>query len=122
MLEKVDLHKRLAPADYKVQLAKAQLQLRKLQFMLYQQQIPLLCIFEGSDAAGKGGAIKRVTENLDPRGFTVSTFAAPRGEEKTHHYLWRFWKALPRAGPLVYTLAIQDPSGSPVVTCFKGKP
>jgi polyphosphate kinase 2 (PPK2 family) len=57
-------------------------------------------VFEGWDAAGKGGAIKRVTETLEPRGYTVSSFAAPRGEEKTHHYLWRFWRVLPRAGHL----------------------
>jgi polyphosphate kinase 2 (PPK2 family) len=55
-------------------------------------------VFEGWDAAGKGGAIKRLTEILDPRGFTVSSYAAPKGEEKTHHYLWRFWRNLPRAG------------------------
>jgi polyphosphate kinase 2 (PPK2 family) len=60
----------------------------------------VLCVFEGWDAAGKGGAIKRVTEMLDPRGFTVSSYAAPRGEEQTHHYLWRFWRNLPRAGHL----------------------
>ena len=57
-------------------------------------------MFEGWDAAGKGGAIKRVTETLEPRGYTVSSFSAPRGEEKTHHYLWRFWRTLPRAGHL----------------------
>ncbi len=60
----------------------------------------MLCVFEGWDAAGKGGAIKRLTEILDPRGFSVCSFGGPRGEEKTHHYLWRFWQNLPRAGHL----------------------
>jgi polyphosphate kinase 2 (PPK2 family) len=67
---------------------------------MYEKQVPVLAVFEGWDAAGKGGAIKRITEPLEPRGFTVSSFSAPRGEEKTHHYLWRFWRALPRAGHL----------------------
>jgi polyphosphate kinase 2 (PPK2 family) len=67
---------------------------------MYECQVPALALFEGWDAAGKGGAIKRVTETLEPRGYTVSTFSAPRGEEKTRHYLWRFWRQLPRAGHL----------------------
>jgi len=67
---------------------------------MYRRQVPVLVVFEGWDAAGKGGAIKRITEALEPRGYTVHSFAAPRGEERTHHYLWRFWKALPRAGHL----------------------
>ena len=72
--------------------------LRELEFGMYKQKAPMLCVFEGWDAGGKGGAIKRVTEMLDPRGYTVSAYAAPRGEEKTHHYLWRFWRNLPRSG------------------------
>lgn len=98
MLEKVDLQKKVTQEEYKQALAKAQIQLRELQLALYRRQVPLLCVFEGWDAAGKGGVIQRLTEHLDPRGFTVSAFASPRGEEKTHHYLWRFWKAIPRAG------------------------
>ena len=77
-----------------------QLRLRELHFRMYERQVPVLAVFEGWDAAGKGGAIKRVTETLEPRGYTVSSFSAPRGEEKTHHYLWRFWRTLPRAGHL----------------------
>jgi polyphosphate kinase 2 (PPK2 family) len=67
---------------------------------MYGEQLPALAVFEGWDAAGKGGVIKRITETLEPRGYTVSSFSAPRGEEKSHHYLWRFWRALPRAGHL----------------------
>ena len=100
MLERVDVKKKLDEKLYRKQLPPIQSRLRDLEFVIYQEQIPVLCVFEGWDAAGKGGAIKRVTEALDPRGFTVNSFAAPRGEEKTHHYLWRFWKAVPRAGHL----------------------
>ncbi len=98
MLERVDLRKKLSEKDYDRDVSVEQVRLRKLQFRLYEEQVPALAVFEGWDAAGKGGAIKRITETLEPRGFTVTSFAAPKGEEKTHHYLWRFFKALPRAG------------------------
>jgi AMP-polyphosphate phosphotransferase len=98
MLEKVDLRRRLSRKAYRTGIAAQQLRLRKLQFQLYEERRGCLAVFEGWDAAGKGGAIKRITETLEPRGYTVSSFSAPRGEEKTHHYLWRFWKALPRSG------------------------
>ncbi len=98
MLEKLNANKKMSEAQYHQQLGKAQVRLRELEFEIFKQQVPVLCVFEGWDAAGKGGAIKRVTEMLDPRGFTVSAFAAPKGDEKTHHYLWRFWNHLPRAG------------------------
>jgi AMP-polyphosphate phosphotransferase len=98
MLEKLDVNKKLTDKQYDEQLGKVQVRLRELEFQIYKKQIPVLCVFEGWDAAGKGGAIKRVTEILDPRGFTVSSYAAPKGEDKTHHYLWRFWKNVPRAG------------------------
>jgi len=99
-LRAVDLGRRLDRADYEQRLAAAQLEMRALQFRMYEEKAPVLAVFEGWDAAGKGGAIKRITATLEPRGFTVSSFAAPRGEEKSHHYLWRFWLALPRAGHL----------------------
>jgi len=98
MLEKIDLNQKMTRPQYDEQIGKAQVRLRELEFQVYKHQVPLLCVFEGWDAAGKGGAIKRVTEMLDPRGYTVSAFAAPHGEDKTHHYLWRFWRNLPRSG------------------------
>ena len=100
MLEKLDMTKKLSKNEYSDQIENAQSRLRKLEFRMYKKKVPVLCVFEGWDAAGKGGAIKRVTEMLDPRGFTVSSYAAPQGEEKTHHYLWRFWRNLPRTGHL----------------------
>jgi polyphosphate kinase 2 (PPK2 family) len=100
VLDGADLSLKLDEKTYRKRLLEAQLRLRKLHFRMYEEQLPVLAVFEGWDAAGKGGAIKRITETLEPRGFTVSSFSAPRGEEKTHHYLWRFWRALPRAGHL----------------------
>jgi AMP-polyphosphate phosphotransferase len=100
MLEHVDFGKKLSEKQYWKRLARQQVRLRQLQFKVYEKQVPVLALFEGWDAAGKGGAIKRISETLEPRGYTVSSFSAPRGEEKTHHYLWRFWRVLPRAGHL----------------------
>lgn len=100
MLDKLDMTKKLTRKEYSEQIESAQSRLRKLEYKMYRAQLPVLCIFEGWDASGKGGAIKRLTEMLDPRGFTVSSYAAPQGEDKTHHYLWRFWRNLPRTGHL----------------------
>ncbi len=101
MLEKLDLSQKLTRSQYDEQIGRTQVRLRELEYQLFKRKVPVLCMFEGSDAAGKGGAIKRVTEMLDPRGFTVSAYAAPKGDEKTHQYLWRFWRSLPRAGHIV---------------------
>jgi polyphosphate kinase 2 (PPK2 family) len=100
MLERLNMKLKLDEKQYRKQLAEVQQELHDLHFRIHQAQVPVLCVFEGWDAAGKGGAIKRLAECLDPRGFTVETFAAPKGEERTHHYLWRFWTRLPRAGHL----------------------
>jgi len=100
MLERLDTTKKLSKKQYDEQIGRMQVRLRELGFEIFRQQVPVLCLFEGWDAAGKGGSIKRIAEILDPRGFTVSSFAAPKGEERTHPYLWRFWRNLPRAGHL----------------------
>ena len=68
--------------------------MRELAWQLYQRKRSLVAVFEGRDAAGKGGTIRRLTEKLDPRGYEVFPIAAPDGEDKTHHYLWRFWRRL----------------------------
>jgi polyphosphate kinase 2 (PPK2 family) len=100
MLEKLDMTKKLNKTEYSEQIKSAQSRLRKLEHKMYKKKLPVLCVFEGWDAAGKGGAIKRLTEMLDPRGFTVSSYAAPHGEDRSHQYLWRFWRNLPRTGHL----------------------
>ena len=79
-LDAVDLTRRLARKDYERTVAAEQLRMRALHFRMYARRVPVLAVFEGWDAAGKGGAIKRVTATLEPRGFTVSSFSVPRGE------------------------------------------
>lgn len=97
-LAQVDLTQRLSKDEYKKQLRNEQVLLQKLQLSIHKHQIPVLVLFEGWDAAGKGGAIKRLTDVLDPRSYVVNAFAAPTDEEKAHHYLWRFWRRLPGGG------------------------
>ena len=94
MLEIVDLTQKLTSDESRQDLRRYQIQLRELAFQLYKQKRSLVVVYEGWDAAGKGGNIKRVTEILDPRGYEVHAIAAPTGEETTHHYLWRFWHRL----------------------------
>jgi polyphosphate kinase 2 (PPK2 family) len=100
MLETLDLTQKLDRAEYIRQLARRQIQLRELGFQVYQQKRPVVLVFEGWDAAGKGGVIKRITEKLDPRGFVVYPISAPHGEDKSKHYLYRFWRRLPERGAI----------------------
>ncbi len=97
-LKEVDLSLSVNRETYDELLPKLQKELRKLQFLCFKERIPVVIMFEGWDAGGKGGAIKRLVRELDPRGYEVIPIGAPQGEEKTHHHLWRFWKALPKAG------------------------
>jgi polyphosphate kinase 2 (PPK2 family) len=94
MLSTIDLTRTLTKEEYIRDLIRYQLQLRALAYQLYVQKRPLLIVYEGWDAGGKGGNIKRITEKLDPRGYEVYPIAAPQGDDKTHHYLWRFWRRL----------------------------
>jgi len=94
MLETVDLSKSLTREEYVAKLNRYQLQLRELAYQLYVQKRTLVVAYEGWDAGGKGGNIRRVAERLDPRGYEVFSIAAPKGEDATHHYLWRFWRRL----------------------------
>jgi len=94
VLEHTDLGKKLERDEYKERLLKGQLRVRELALDLYQDKRSLIIVAEGWDAAGKGGAIRRVTEKIDPRGYQVYGIAAPAGEDQTHHYLWRFWRRL----------------------------
>ncbi len=94
MLETIDLSKSLTREEYQTQLVDYQLQLRQLAYQLYVQKRSLVVVYEGWDASGKGGNIKRVTEKLDPRGYVVYSIAAPAGDDRTRHYMWRFWRRL----------------------------
>ncbi|HEY4960916.1 MAG TPA: hypothetical protein VII29_08670, partial [Terriglobales bacterium] len=98
MLETIDLTKKLDRESYVREVSRRQIQLRELGYQVYLQKRPVVLVFEGWDAAGKGGAIKRITEKLDPRGYVVYPISAPHGEDKTRHYLYRFWRRLPERG------------------------
>ncbi len=100
MLETLDLTKKLDREAYVREVTARQIQLRELGYQVYLQKRPVIVLFEGWDAAGKGGAIKRITEKLDPRGYVVYSIAAPQGEDKTRHYLYRFWRRLPERGQI----------------------
>jgi AMP-polyphosphate phosphotransferase len=100
LLDRVDLSQRLERKDYEERLDRLQGRLRSLELECYGQRVSAVIVYEGWDAAGKGGNIKRLTQELDPRGYEVIPIAAPDTTEKSHHYLWRFWKRIPKAGHL----------------------
>jgi len=100
MLETLDLSKKLERDAYVKEVTRRQIELRELGYQIYVQKRPVIILFEGWDAGGKGGAIKRTTEKLDPRGYVVYPIAAPQGEDKTRHYLYRFWRRLPERGQI----------------------
>ncbi len=91
-------HPQIDEDDYKKKLKEAQLKLLTYQRALSETKHSLVVVFEGPDAAGKGGAIKRVVERLDPRILRVHSIVKPTQEEYQHHYLWRFWNKLPPCG------------------------
>ena len=97
-LSGVDLTKTMEKEEYKEKLDKLQKRLEFLHSELYRLRIPVILGFEGWDAGGKGGAIKRLTSHLDPRGYAVYPTPAPNDIEKAHHYLWRFWIHMPKDG------------------------
>ena len=105
-LDQLDLSLSLSRADYENRLAAAQARLSALRLALggklpgYEKHLgpALAVVFEGWDASGKGGALKRLVEPLDPRHVRVAQYSAPTDIEKRHHFLWRFWPALPGLG------------------------
>lgn len=98
VLKKVDLSKKMEEKAYEKRLDELQKKLRLLHGKLYAKRIPVVLAFEGWDAGGKGGAIKRLTNALDPRGYTVNPTSSPNDIERAHHYLWRFWTKMPKDG------------------------
>src|SRR5271168_4742015 len=91
-------HKAIDESDYKQRLKEQQLKLLKLQRQLSESKHSVVIVFEGPDAAGKGGAIKRLVERLDPRLVRVYSIIKPTAEEYQHHYMWRFWSKIPPYG------------------------
>ena len=98
ILSKADLTLSYTREEYKEKLDKLQKKIEKLHGELYRRRIPVVLGFEGWDAGGKGGAIKRLTAKMDARGYVVNPTASPNDIERAHHYLWRFWRAMPKDG------------------------
>ena len=88
----------LTDEEYDARRKALQKRLTVLHNRTYRKKVPVIIVYEGWDAAGKGGNIRRVTAALDPRGYQVNPIASPEPHEKARHYLWRFWTRLPKTG------------------------
>ncbi len=97
-LSAIDPNVRISDDEYRTRLKELQAELSDLHNRIYHKRMPVIIAYEGWDAAGKGGNIKRVTAALDPRGYEVMPIASPEPHEKARHYLWRFWNRLPKDG------------------------
>jgi polyphosphate:AMP phosphotransferase len=98
VLDRLDLNAQIDDATYKKNLKQHQTRLNELAWQAYDQKRSVILVFEGWDAAGKGGVIRRITTAIDARLYRVISVAAPSDEELAHHYLWRFWRKVPRDG------------------------
>ena len=93
-----DLSLSLNRDEYEEALDVYQKRIRELEHEVYVERVPVMIVYEGWDAAGKGGNIKRLVQRMDPRGYEVIPVSVPNDIEKSHHYLWRFWMQIPKAG------------------------
>jgi polyphosphate kinase 2 (PPK2 family) len=100
MLEKLDLDKKLKRSEWRELRPPLQIRLYDLQKAAYDIGLPVIVLFEGWDAAGKGTSISMLTQRLDPRGFKVWPIRAARTYEMSHPWLWRFWLKLPNRGEI----------------------
>ncbi len=98
LLGHLDMSKALEKKSYQAELEKYQGKLNKLARAAHEQKISSVIVLEGWDAGGKGGLIRRIIPSLDARSYQIIPVAAPTDEERAHHYLWRFWRHIPRAG------------------------
>jgi len=98
ILDGLDGTLELSKSSYRAKLERRQATLARLHQQAVKNRLSTILVFEGSDAAGKGGSIRQMTHALDARTYKVQPIAAPNDEENAHHYLWRFWRHLPRAG------------------------
>ncbi len=98
VLKNVDLTKSISIKEYRKKRKNYQKRLVNLQYELFKQKKPVMIVFEGWDAAGKGGDIRRLVEKLNPRLYRVVPIGAPSDYELSHHYLWRFYNEIPEAG------------------------
>lgn len=97
-LDEVDHSFALTHDEYKLQLKAEQERLRRIELEMYIRRVPMMIMYEGWDAAGKGGSIKRVAQALDARSYTIFPSPAPTKPELLHPHLWRYWTRLPKAG------------------------
>jgi polyphosphate kinase 2 (PPK2 family) len=98
VLDQLDMGQAISRDLYKRELRILQAELNDLCWEAYKKKRSIVLVFEGVDAGGKGGAIRRFTNAIDARLYRAIPVAAPTDEEKAHHYLWRFWRHVPRAG------------------------
>ena len=98
VLDRLEMKKRVTKTTYRARLPELQGRLNQLQRRARSEGVSTVLVFEGWDAGGKGGAIRRMIGALHARNYQVISIAAPTDEEAAHHYLWRFWRHLPRAG------------------------
>ncbi|MGV6874876.1 polyphosphate:AMP phosphotransferase [Pseudochelatococcus sp. B33] len=98
IISTIDLTRTIDPDEYKVRLRQEQHRIFELTESKAFRKHGLICVFEGNDAAGKGGCIRRIRQALDPRDFRVHAVAAPSDEERARPYLWRFWRNIPKKG------------------------
>lgn len=98
IIRNLDLAQQLPVDAYEHRLAKGMAHINVLTRKLYDKQRSLILVFEGPDAAGKGGSIRRLTAAMDARNYQHIAISAPTDEERAHPYLWRFWRPLPRRG------------------------
>jgi AMP-polyphosphate phosphotransferase len=100
VLDALDQNRSVDLEDYRVKIKEYQLRLLNLQRALMESKHSVVIVVEGPDAAGKGGAIKRLVEKLDPRTYRVYSIVKPTQEEYRYHYFWRFWNKLPPYGQM----------------------
>lgn len=100
VLSTLDMTRELGKSEFKTELAKCQARLNGLDRRARAAGVATMLVFEGWDAAGKGGAIRRIASGLDARWYKIYPIAAPTDEERAYHYLWRFWRHVPRSGDI----------------------
>jgi len=101
VLDQIDLDAKLSKSDYKKQLSDYQEKLKVLAWDAWRERRATVVVFEGWDAAGKGGAIRRLTAGMDARLYRIAQYGAPTDVEQRYPYLWRFWRDLPRDGRIL---------------------
>ncbi|MBA3684671.1 MAG: hypothetical protein H0W72_05455 [Planctomycetes bacterium] len=100
-LKDADLSRTLTKQAYEKRAKDNQVRLVRMQHQINKHRLPVIIAVEGWDAAGKGGTIRRLLKNVDPRYYRVHSISKPTELELDHHYLWRFWRRMPQRGELV---------------------